>query len=222
MGKGKQRTAKPPRAKGLTRGDASAGKISPKQMAIVALAPCYNAAALVETFTHGTFGEIDLMAAGEELSKRCGHVRDNQTGRMEDMLMAQAHSLDVMFASLARRAAMNITHGEGRFISAADTYMKLALRAQNQCRMTLETLATIKNPPVVFARQANIAHGHQQVNNGEATLVTHAPETSNQRTELLEAQHGKPEWMDPGAARTTARSDPAMATVEAIKRPKDA
>jgi hypothetical protein len=31
--------------------------------------------------------------------------------------------------------------------------------------MTLETLATIKNPPVVFARQANIAQGPQQVNN---------------------------------------------------------
>jgi hypothetical protein len=32
-------------------------------------------------------------------------------------------------------------------------------------RMTLESLATIKNPPVVYARQANIAHGPQQVNN---------------------------------------------------------
>jgi hypothetical protein len=33
--------------------------------------------------------------------------------------------------------------------------------------MTLETLATIKNPPVVYARQANINNGgQQQVNNG--------------------------------------------------------
>jgi len=34
--------------------------------------------------------------------------------------------------------------------------------------MTLETLATIKNPPVVFARQANVNNGGQQVNNGAA------------------------------------------------------
>ena len=40
--------------------------------------------------------------------------------------------------------------------------MRMALKAQNQCRMTLETLATIKNPPVVFAKQANTAQGPQQ------------------------------------------------------------
>ena len=40
--------------------------------------------------------------------------------------------------------------------------MRMAMKAQNQCRMTLETLATIKNPPVVFAKQANINNGGQQ------------------------------------------------------------
>ena len=51
-------------------------------------------------------------------------------------------------------------------MQAAETYVRLALKAQAQCRATLETLATIKNPPVVYARQANIAAGRQQVNNG--------------------------------------------------------
>lgn len=43
-------------------------------------------------------------------------------------------------------------------------------------------LAGIKNPPVVIAKQANIAQGHQQVNNGlpagdpvRALPVHHAP-----------------------------------------------
>jgi len=40
------------------------------------------------------------------------------------------------------------------------------LKAQSQCRATLEALAAIKNPPIVYARQANIAAGPQQVNNG--------------------------------------------------------
>jgi hypothetical protein len=35
----------------------------------------------------------------------------------------------------------------------------MAMKAQNQRRMTLETLATIKNPPVLIARQANINNG---------------------------------------------------------------
>lgn len=43
----------------------------------------------------------------------------------------------------------------------------MALKAQAQCRATLETLAEIKNPqPTAFLRQANIAYGPQQVNNG--------------------------------------------------------
>ena len=51
------------------------------------------------------------------------------------------------------------------YIEATERYMRLALKAQGQCRATLETLAAIKNPPVVFARQANFANGPQQVNN---------------------------------------------------------
>jgi hypothetical protein len=45
-------------------------------------------------------------------------------------------------------------------------FMRLALKAQSQCRATLETLAAVKNPPVVYARQANVTTGPQQVNNG--------------------------------------------------------
>jgi hypothetical protein len=40
----------------------------------------------------------------------------------------------------------------------------LALKAQSQCRATLETLTTIKSPPVLFAKQENIAAGPEQVN----------------------------------------------------------
>jgi hypothetical protein len=34
-----------------------------------------------------------------------------------------------------------------------DSYLQLALKAQSQYRATLETRATVKNPPAVFARQ---------------------------------------------------------------------
>lgn len=37
--------------------------------------------------------------------------------------------------------------------------------AKRRCRATLETLAVIKSPPSVFAKQANMANGPQQVNN---------------------------------------------------------
>lgn len=50
-------------------------------------------------------------------------------------------------------------------VDQIDRFTRLALKAQGQCRATVETLAVIKNPPTVFARQANIAHGPQQANN---------------------------------------------------------
>lgn len=55
-----------------------------------------------------------------------------------------------------------------------ESYLRMAMKAQNQCRMTLETLTTVKNPSVVYARQANIAHGPQQVNNGVSDTTRHA------------------------------------------------
>jgi hypothetical protein len=46
--------------------------------------------------------------------------------------------------------------------------MRIALRAQSQCRATLETLGTIKNPPTVFVKQTNVTSGPQQINNNTA------------------------------------------------------
>jgi hypothetical protein len=81
-------------------------------------------------------------------------------------------------------------------------------------RATLETLAAIKNPPVIFAKQANIAHGPQQVNNGDTAPVARTEQTEKPQNELLEHDHG--ERLDTGAARTASKSDSAMATVEFI------
>jgi hypothetical protein len=54
-------------------------------------------------------------------------------------------------------------------MAQTEVRLRLALKAQTQCRATVETLATMKNP-VVFAKQANIAHGPQQINNNEGSV----------------------------------------------------
>jgi hypothetical protein len=81
------------------------------------------------------------------------------SSQCEEMLYSQAHVLQAVFVDSLLQVPK-----QGWF-STSEAYMRMALKAQNQCRMTLETLATIKNPAVVFARQANIAQGPQQVNN---------------------------------------------------------
>ena len=125
----------------------------------------------------------------------------------EAMLMNQAAALQTLFAGLTERA-MGQNH-----MPNLESFLRMALRAQNQCRATLETLAAIKNPPVVFAKQANINHGNQQINNGTPAVETSRTEkTINQQNELLEGQHGS-ETVDSRATGKAIRKDKAMATV---------
>jgi hypothetical protein len=97
-------------------------------------------------------------------------------------------------------------------LNATETYMRMALKAQSQCRTTIEALAEIKNPrPVAFVKQANIAHGHQQINNGVSPDSRAHGENSIQSNELLEVRHG--ERLDARAASTAIGADTAMATL---------
>jgi len=98
----------------------------------------------------------------------------------ESMLTAQAIVLNTVFASLVSDA------GGVSNLHVKDQLLRLAFKAQGQCRQTIETLAMMKNPPAVFAKQANIAHGHQQVNN---PAVPHAGEPVIRQNELLENEN---------------------------------
>lgn len=114
-------------------------------------------------------GDADVNALCRELTAGAKEVQSGNLGMMERMLAAQAFSLDTMFTDLARQA-----HGQP-FLPQLQTFMGLALKAQAQCRATIEALAEIKNPKAAtFVRQANIAH-QQQVNNGDAALPAPAP-----------------------------------------------
>jgi hypothetical protein len=132
--------------------------------------------------------------------------------------MAQAISLDAIYNRLAM-LAIRTDH-----IPTLDACLRLALRAQNQSRATLETLAAIKNPPVVFAKQANIAAGHQQVNNNSP-----APSPTPPRTRDIEGEPTKlsvPEehhelLPDTGAPAPARRVDPPMETMGEVHRAPD-
>lgn len=179
-----------------------------RQLADVALDPLFGSAVIASSFGKPFSGETDFTALYEALHDRAKAIRGNKLGSAEDMLTAQAAALNAMFLELARRSGANM----GEYIQAAETYMRLALKAQAQCRATLDTLATIKNPPVLYARQANIANGPQQVNNGTAARRANDPASSP--NELLETEHGK--RLDPGTAGAAIGSDPPLEAVGAI------
>lgn len=160
---------------------------------------------------------IDVPTLLDELRKQAAAVNRGDLKQAEAMLMNQATALQSLFSRLAERG-MGCDHAP-----AFEVNMRIALRAQSQCRATLETLATIKNPPVVFAKQANINHGsgNQQVNNGtpipdnpnSTRTGAHAGKSQNQPNELLEVQHGG-KALDTRTASTAGGSNPAMAALD--------
>ena len=130
------------------------------------------------------------------------------------MLMGQAMALNVMFGELTCRSANNLNGGT-EYRPSMEAYLKMALRVQNQCRMTLETLSNIKNPPLVYAKQANIANGPQQVNNCSMHRA-HAEENQTQPNKLLEQSNEQ--RMDTGTQGQTSNCNPQMETVAAVNR----
>jgi hypothetical protein len=179
------------------------------------LRPTFQAAAAIAEYEK-IYQEIGLLALLNALGEQVSAVGKGNLKRAEAMLTAQAHTLDALFGNLARRAANT------ERVDNFERYLKLALRAQSQCRATWEALAAIKNPPVMgYVRQANIAHGPQQVNNGPAAAkdVPRARENSNVKNKLLEKKDG--ERLDPGTACAPGRVDPEMATVGEIDRAED-
>ena len=101
----------------------------------------------------------DVMALADELGEQVEAVSNGDMNRPEAMLLSQAHTLDALFNSLAQKAFIQ-TH-----MPHYETFLRLAFKAQAQCRSTLQTLSDVKNPSVVYAKQANISNGHQQINN---------------------------------------------------------
>jgi hypothetical protein len=76
------------------------------------------------------------------------------------MLASQAFTLDAMFTDLARRAALNMHE----HILVADRFARLAMKAQSNCRATLEALARLHQP-----REQTVRHVH--VNDGGQAIV---------------------------------------------------
>jgi hypothetical protein len=206
----------------VTRAD---GEPKGKALAATALRPTVNAAVTMRQLSSQLLGDVDLSDLIAAIADQAKAVNGGDLKRAEGILITQAHTLDALFNNLARRSTMNM----GEYMGAAETYMKLALRAQNQCRATLQTLGELKNPrPVAFVKQANISNGPQQVNNGQpmdnphashAHTGAHAEKNQSQPNELLEA---KPcDQLDTRTPSTAGALNPAMATVGEVHRAAD-
>lgn len=194
-------------------------KASPKEgqsqdrfMSEIALSAVAANTTTAMSFSRGTFGELDLTESIAVMREKVAKVQAGDMSEVEATLTAQASTLDAMFNELARRAALNM----GEHLNATEIYLRHAFKAQAQCRSTLEALAEIKNPrPVAFVKQANIANGPQQINNGEPRArekTIQSNELSGDSYELLP---------DTRASQAASRINPEVETVGEIHGAKD-
>lgn len=179
--------------------------------------PEIGAAAVIEAWSPDTH-DVNVLAA--ELGAQVKAVNQGDMQRTEGMLISQAQALDAIFVNLMRRS-MNQTN-----MSHWEAYMRMGMKAQSQCRATLQALAEMKNPrPVAFVKQANINNGgHQQINNGvfasDVERSAPAREIQVEQSKLLEGMRNGSTYLDTGTTQTPSRSDKPLETVAASNRTK--
>ncbi len=193
------------------------GENAELNIATVGLSGIVGNATTAINFAQPAFGSINLEEAVGVLAGKARKVQAGNLSELEGILTAQVTALDAIFNELARRAAMNM----GEHLQATDIYLRQAFKAQAQCRSTVEALAEIKNPrPLAFVKQANISHGHQQVNNGVTTppipahgnIPIQSNELSGEKHELLP---------DARASRLASRVDTTLEALGEIHRGKN-
>ena len=156
-------------------------------------------------------GHPDVAALAVQLEIGMNDVRKKNLRECE----ANAVFPSARPASRLRGASLQVPKQE--WFSNSEAYMRMALKAQSQCRATLETLATIKNPPVVFARQANIAQGPQQVNN-QIMLAAELRGRGENRKPPEQTIGGENERLDTRTPGAAVGANPAMAALENTRR----
>jgi hypothetical protein len=157
-------------------------------------------------------GSSEINALIKTLSLQIDAVQNGNMARLESLLLMQAHTLNELFSHLAECAYKQES------LTQFDIMLRLALKSQNQCRSTLETLATIRNPPVIYAKQANMTNGPQQINNRVPATHTHK-KNKIKPNELLEHAHG--ERLDTRTKTTTSGTDMHMEALAAVNRSKN-
>ena len=137
-------------------------------------------------------------------------VTDGNFGKLESMLNGQAIALNAMFNNFAKRAM----HAD--VMPKLDAYFRLALKAQAQCRSTVEAIAEIKYPKsATFIKQANIAQ-QQQINNGNQLTNTREKNIFPTNKLLTESAHAA---LDTGRTGKAIGLDSHLEAMGAIDRP---
>lgn len=132
-------------------------------MARKVLDPGFRHAATASSFAGKLLGDLiehpGLMDYVHHVLKVGDKAEAGDLAIASRLLASQAITLDSMFTELSRRTALNM----GEYIDAAERYGRLALKAQSNCRATLEALAKLHQPREQTVRHVHVNEGGQAV-----------------------------------------------------------
>ena len=184
----------------------------------LAVTPSINGASVIHAYQGNVIGkDVDMNVLIEQLRGTFAEVKGGDLHTLEAMLISQATALQTIFTSLARRAQ------DQQYQKNLEAFLGLALKAQAQSRATISALVDLKFPrQATFVKQANIANGPQQVNNGSIEQTdSHAKQLQTEQNKLLEGGYDtSTQRMDTREAQTAERSYLAVETVETVHRAK--
>ena len=195
-------------------------------LASASLLPAFNAATVIDAYQPNLMGDmVEMTALVEALQETTDKTQAGDLSTLEAMLLGQATALQTIFTSLAKRAQKQ------EYQKNLEAFLGLALKAQAQSRATISALVELKYPRhALFVKQANIAQGPQQVNNGQAPAQrnhhenkaedTFAEPFKSSHNELLEEAPDGSAQVDTRATAAATRSDSEMETVDTIDRTK--
>jgi hypothetical protein len=142
---------------------ADEGESEGKTLARVIIAPGLRHAHVASLFGGELFGDHakpSIMNSVEVMEDAMAKAQEGDKSLASKLLATQALALDGIFTEMARRSGNNM----GQYLDASERYMRLALKAQANCRATLETLAKLHQP-----REQTVKHVH--VNEGGQAIV---------------------------------------------------
>ena len=157
----KTANAKAPPARDKNQLDIPCGpeKTKERKLAEVGIDPTAHGMASLRLYSKGSFGDLDVTELYLVLAEYSKAASKGDLTHHRQMLAAQADALNAIFTEMARRAAANM----GEYINATQLDLRLGLKAQAQCRSTIETLESMTSGHVQTVKHVHVNEGGQAV-----------------------------------------------------------
>jgi len=173
--------AKPKDEETTLKIQAQKGKSESRQKTEVIMRPMIRNGYIVGSLGGKHFGteQPDLTDTVDIMAEACKKVRANDLSDQRDILTSQAMALDAIFTVMIMRSENNLKD----YFDASQRFMRMALKAQAQCRTTIEALDRLAR-----GGEQVIKHVHVDNRGGQA-VIADSVQTGRQNAENGKQPH---------------------------------